>query len=138
VVTELSPGWVDLLSKSGKLLKGLQPVGLNAPYAANPTPNGNYIATNYASPGGVVEFDSSGNVKWSYGPKSGSGKLTFPTLAIMLSNGNVLVSDARDDRVIVIDPSSNQIVWQYGHTGKAGAASGFLHTPDSAVPVPTS
>jgi hypothetical protein len=85
-----------------------------------------------------VEFDSSGNVIASYGPKSGSGELNFPTLAIVLSNGNWLISDARNDRVIVVDPSSNQIVWQYGHTGRPGAGNGFLHTPDSAVPVPGS
>ncbi len=136
VVTELTPAWIDLLSKSGTLVKDMQVKGLTAPYTANPTPKGDYIATNYAHPGAVVEFDGSGNVKWSYGPTSGPGELSFPTLAIALSNGNVLVSDARNDRVIVIDPSSNQIVWQYGHTGKSGAGSGFLHTPDSAVPVP--
>ena len=136
VVTELTPAWVDLLSKSGALVKQLQVTGLTAPYAANPTPNGDFIATNYAHPGAVVEFDSSGNVKWSYDPPSGAGELSYPTLAMVLSNGNVLVSDARNDRVIVIDPSTKQIVWQYGHTGKLGSGDGFLHTPDSAVPVP--
>ncbi|HXR28159.1 MAG TPA: hypothetical protein VN772_01180 [Solirubrobacteraceae bacterium] len=138
VVTEETPPWIDLLSKTGALVKAFQVKGLlTAPYAANPTPGGDYIATDYARPGGVVEFDSSGTVKWSYAPKSGPGELSFPTLAIVLSNGNVLVSDARNNRVVVIDPSTNQIVWQFGHTGKAGAANGFLHTPDSAVPVPS-
>jgi hypothetical protein len=136
VVTELTPAWIDLIDKRGKLVKQFQVKGLTSPYAANETPKGDYIATNYAHPGAVVEFDSSGNVIASYGPKSGSGELNFPTLAVVLSNGNWLVSDARNDRVIVVDPSSNQIVWQYGHTGKPGVGNGFLHTPDSAVPVP--
>ena len=136
VVTESTPGWVDLLDKKGKLVNKFQVAGLIKPDAANETPKGDFIATNYASPGAVVEFDSSGHVIWSYGPTSGAGKLDFPTLAIVLSNGNVLVSDARNDRVIVIDPSTKQIVWQYGHTGKPGSGAGFLHTPDSAVPVP--
>jgi hypothetical protein len=136
VVTELTPAWIDLIDKRGKLVKQFQVKGLTSPYAANETPNGDYIATNYAHPGAVVEFDSSGNVVASYGPKSGSGELNFPTLAVALSNGNWLISDARNDRVIVVDPSSDQIVWQYGHTGRAGAGNGFLHTPDSAVPVP--
>jgi hypothetical protein len=136
VVTELTPAWVDLLSKTGALVKQLQVSGLTSPDAANPTPNGDFIATNYAHPGAVVEFDSSGTVKWSYDPPSGAGELSYPTLAMVLSNGNVLVSDARNDRVIVIDPSTKQIVWQYGHTGKAGEAPGFLHTPDSAIAVP--
>jgi len=136
VVTELTPAWVDLLSKTGALVKQLQVTGLTAPYAANPTPNGEFIATNYAHPGAVVEFNSSGTATWTYDPPSGAGELSYPTLAMVLSNGNVLVSDARNDRVIVIDPSTKQIVWQYGHTGKPGAGDGFLHTPDSAVPVP--
>jgi outer membrane protein assembly factor BamB len=127
---------VDLLDKKGKLVNKFQVAGLIKPDAANETPKGDFIATDYASPGAVVEFDSSGHVIWSYGPTSGAGKLDFPTLAIVLSNGNVLVSDARNDRVIVIDPSTKQIVWQYGHTGKPGSGAGFLHTPDSAVPVP--
>jgi hypothetical protein len=73
----------------------------------------------------------------TYGPKSGPGELDFPTVAFVLSNGNWLISDARNDRVIVVDPSSGQIVWQYGHTGKPGSGNGFLHTPDSAVVVPS-
>jgi outer membrane protein assembly factor BamB len=136
VVTELTPAWIDLISKSGKLIKDFQVVGLTSPYAANETPNGDYVATNYAHPGAVVEFDSSGNVVASYEPKSGPGELDFPTLAVVLSNGNWLISDARNDRVIVVDPSTKQIVWQYGHTGKPGNGNGYLHTPDSAVAVP--
>ena len=31
----------------------------------------------------------------------------------------------------VIDPNSDTIVWQYGHTGKPGSKPGYLHTPDS-------
>ena len=54
----------------------------------------------------------------------------------MLPNGNVMVADSGNDRVIVIDPKTNKIVWQYGHTGKPGAAPGFLHTPDSITLVP--
>jgi hypothetical protein len=45
----------------------------------------------------------------------------------------VLVSDSRNDRVIVIDRATKKIIWQYGHTGKGTGAYGFLHTPDSAV-----
>jgi outer membrane protein assembly factor BamB len=136
VVTESTPAWIDLLDKNGKLVNKFQVAGLLKPDAANQTPKGDFIATNYAHPGAVVEFDSSGKMIWSYGPTSGAGELNFPTLATVLSNGNVLVSDARNDRVIVIDPSTKEIVWQYGHTHKPGLGAGFLHTPDSAVAVP--
>ena len=32
--------------------------------------------------------------------------------------------------MIVIDPVTNRIVWQYGHTGVPGSAPGYLHDPD--------
>ena len=70
---------------------------------------------------------------WSYDVASGPGELYDPTLAEALPDGNVLVSDSRNDRVIVIDRATKKIIWQYGHTGKGTGAYGFLHTPDSAV-----
>ena len=35
-----------------------------------------------------------------------------------------------NDRVMVIDPHTNTIVWQYGHTHVPGSAGGFLSNPD--------
>jgi hypothetical protein len=32
--------------------------------------------------------------------------------------------------VVVIDPSINRIVWQYGTKNHPGTAPGLLHTPD--------
>jgi len=32
--------------------------------------------------------------------------------------------------VIVVDPQTNRIVWQYGHTGQPGTKPGFLNIPD--------
>jgi hypothetical protein len=37
---------------------------------------------------------------------------------------------------VVIDPQTDTIIWQYGHTGHPGSKPGYLHTPDSAVLVP--
>jgi hypothetical protein len=137
VVTELSPAWVDILGKDDALVAEMQPKGLSAPYDANEYAPGKLIATNYADPGAVEEFDSSGKVTWSYDPKKGPGVLDYPTLAKVLPDGNVLVADARNDRVIVIDASTKKIIWQYGHTRANGNGPGFLHTPDSAVLVPS-
>ncbi|HEX4036385.1 MAG TPA: hypothetical protein VHX66_18240 [Solirubrobacteraceae bacterium] len=137
VVSELSPAWVDILGKDHTLVAEMQPKGLTAPYDANEYAPGKLIATNYADPGAVEEFDSQGKVTWTYDPKKGSGALDYPTLAKVLPDGNVLVSDARNDRVIVIDASTKKIIWQYGHTHHSGNGPGFLHTPDSAVLVPS-
>jgi hypothetical protein len=42
----------------------------------------------------------------------------------------IALNDDFHHRVVVIDPHTNRIVWQYGHTGVAGTAPGFLHIPD--------
>jgi hypothetical protein len=42
----------------------------------------------------------------------------------------VLANDDHNDRVIVVDPRTDRIVWQYGHTGHPGRAPGYLNIPD--------
>lgn len=135
VVTELTPGWVDVLSKSDALLGAQRIAGLSAPYDANEYASGELIATSHSKPGAVEEFTSAGKVLWSYAPASGPGELDEPSLAQVLPNGDVLVSDSGNDRIVIISPQK-KIVWQYGHTHKPGSAAGYLHTPDSAVLVP--
>ena len=39
-------------------------------------------------------------------------------------------------RVVIIDPRTDRIVWQYGHTGQTGTAPGFLNKPDGVDLVP--
>ncbi len=41
----------------------------------------------------------------------------------MLPDGDVLVADSLNDRVIVIENSSKKIIWQYGHTHKPGSSA---------------
>jgi hypothetical protein len=47
----------------------------------------------------------------------------------VLPDGDVLVSDSLNDRVIVIDPKRDQIVWQYGDDHHSGARAGYLNLP---------
>jgi hypothetical protein len=37
---------------------------------------------------------------------------------------------------VVIDPRTNKIVWQYGHSDHAGTAAGYLNTPDGMDFIP--
>ena len=46
-----------------------------------------------------------------------------------LPNGDILANDDRNNQVIVIDPRTNRIVWQYGHTHVAGAAPATWRIP---------
>ncbi len=53
-----------------------------------------------------------------------------------MANGDVVVNDDLNHRIIVINPASNRIVWQYGHTRVAGRAPGYLNDPDGLDLVP--
>jgi len=133
VVSELTPAWVDLLNRASTLRASVRVPGLSAPYDANQSSGGMLIATSHARPGAVEEFTAAGRVLWRYAPASGPAALELPSLAVVLPGGDVLVCDSGNDRVVVIDPHRNVIVWQYGHRGRAGSGPGYLHTPDSAI-----
>jgi len=136
VVTELDPAWVDVLNSADKLVAGVRVPGLSVLDDANEYAAGKLIATSHSHPGAVEEFSTAGKEIWSYAVTSGSGELDRPSLAEVLPDGDVLVCDSGNDRIVVIDPQTNTIIWQYGHTGKPGSKPGYLHTPDSAVLVP--
>jgi hypothetical protein len=53
-----------------------------------------------------------------------------------LPNGDIAVNDDFRDRVIVINPRTHRIVWQYGHTDIPGTAPGFLDIPDGMDFIP--
>jgi len=61
---------------------------------------------------------------------AGAAALNHPSLAVGLPNGDVLLNDDANHRVIVVDPRTNQVVWQYGVTGRPGSTLGFLNNPD--------
>ncbi len=81
-------------------------------------------------------MDRTGKVLWRYGPTQGYGRLDHPSLAMPLPNGDIAVNDDFRDRVVVIDPRLNRIVWQYGHTDLAGTAPGYLNIPDGMDFIP--
>jgi hypothetical protein len=97
---------------------------------------GLYVTAGWQSPGILETFDSTGNLHWRYRPRSGDPQLNHPSLAEPLQNGDFLLTDDFNDRVIVIDPHTNRVVWQYGHTGVPGRAPGYLDRPDGLDLVP--
>jgi hypothetical protein len=115
----------SLLSNVHALLAASRVSGLSAPYDANESAGGKLIATSHSRPGAVEEFSATGKVLWPYAVASGRGQLSLPSLAqILPGGGDVLVCDSGNDRVVVIDPHRNTIVWQYGHTGQQGSQLG--------------
>ena len=130
LVTEIYGARVVRLSSSGKVLFDIH-VPLHYPSDAQLLADGNVLVVDYFTPGALIVLDpKTGKVVYRYAPTSGKGKLSHPSLALPLPDGTFVLNDDRRHRVVVIDPTTNAIVWTYGHTGKSGSADGYLNTPD--------
>ena len=130
LVTEINGDWVDALSRNGHLLWSTHPPGVYYPSDSNEVHRGLYVTVGWQSPGILETFDRQGRLHWRYRPRAGAPALDHPSLALPLPNGDFLVNDDFNDRVIVIDPRTDRVVWQYGHTGVPGSAPGYLSRPD--------
>ena len=124
LVTEINGDWASEMSLTGHVSWSVHPPGVSYPSDTNEVYPGRYLTADYSSPGQVVEFNSRGRLLWRF------GGLNHPSLALPLPNGDVLVNDDYNHRIIVIDPTINKIVWQYGHTGVPGTRPGYLNDPD--------
>lgn len=128
LVTEIG-GWVDRLSASGRLLYTVR-TPTTYPSDAQLLPSGNILVAGFNTPGRVDEITPQGRIIWTYGPASGPGALDRPSLAVRWPNGMIAVTDDWHQRVVVIDPHTKRIVWQYGHLDQPGSAPGYLRKPD--------
>jgi hypothetical protein len=83
----------------------------------------------------VMLVAENGEILWQYGqtgvPGSGWDQLNTPVQNTFLPNGDILITDQANQRVIQVN-LYKQIVWQYGVTGKAGAGANELNSPNSA------
>lgn len=129
LVSEVNGSYIDEITPRGKLVWSAQ---LPISYPSDPQQLGpnRYLVADYARPGGVYEFNRSGKILWSYHPSSGNGMLNHPSLAERLPGGLIAANDDYRDRVVIIDPKTRKVVWQYGHTGEPGRGPDHLHIPD--------
>ena len=97
------------------------PSVITYPSDAMPVGPGLYALADYANPGGLYVINTQGQIVWSYKVTSGPGMLNHASSINRLPNGNFLVSDDQNNRVVVIDPSLDRIIWQYGTTGVSGS-----------------
>jgi hypothetical protein len=129
LVSEVNGSYIDEITRSGKLVWSVQ---LPIEYPSDPqqlSPD-RYLVADYTSPGGLYEFNRKGKILWSYHPSSGHGMLDHPSLAERLPGGLIVVNDDYRHRVVIIDPHSRKIVWQYGRTDSPGRGHDRLNTPD--------
>lgn len=129
VVTEILGNWIDVLDPHGKLVRSAHPPGFTYPSDTNQLSPGRFLSVDYATPGAIETFTARGKLVWRFAPR-GANALDHPSLALPLPNGDVIANDDYNHRVIVVDPRTNRIVWQYGRTGVAGSKPGYLDNPD--------
>jgi hypothetical protein len=129
LVSEVNGSYIDEITRTGKLVWTLQ---LPISYPSDPQQLGpdKYLVVDYADPGGIYEFTRAGKILWSYHPESGNGALNHPSLAEELPSGDIAVNDDYRHRVVIIDPKTKKIVWQYGITGHPGRGPDHLRIPD--------
>ncbi len=135
LISEVQGSWIDKIGPEGRLQYTFE-APVSYPSDPQPLPGNRILLADYASPGHVLILSRHGKVLWRYGPTFGRGRLDHPSLAMALPNGDIAVNDDYRDRVVIIDPRTKTIVWQYGHTDKAGAAPDYLNTPDGMDFIP--
>ncbi|HET9187528.1 MAG TPA: hypothetical protein VFN80_06215 [Acidothermaceae bacterium] len=129
LISEVDGSWISEYTLTGSLV---WTVHVPITYPSDPQQIGpdKYIVADYARPGGIVEFDREGHVLWDYHVPSGHNMLDHPSLAEVLPSGLICVNDDYRHRVVMIDPATKSIVWQYGVDDVSGTAPGLLNTPD--------
>ncbi len=130
LVTEINGDWVDEMGINGTIYNSFHPPGETYPSDSNEVSPGVYVSVSYSDPGVLETFNNKGQLIWRYQPQPGQPQLNQPSLAMPLPNGDFLMNDDYNHRVVVIDPGTNKIVWQYGVTGQPGSAPGYLDKPD--------
>jgi hypothetical protein len=132
LVSEINGSWIDEYTQSGKLVWTVHMPTVNYPSDPQQLGSDLYLMTDYNPPGEgrVLEFTREGQTTWRYDALAGDAMLKKPSLAERLSNGLIMINDDYRNRVVVVDPTTNEIVWQYGLTDVAGTAPGLLSIPD--------
>jgi hypothetical protein len=132
LVSEINGSWIDEYTQQGKLVWTVQMTSVNYPSDPQQLGSNLYLMTDYDPPaeGRVLEFNRQGDISWRYDATSSDAMLKKPSLAERLPNGLIMVNDDYRDRVVVIDPVTNSIVWQYGLTDTPGTLPGLLSIPD--------
>lgn len=128
LVSEINGGWITEMSLSGRVVWSVKLPSVAYISDPNEISKDRYLTVDYSSPGQVVTFDHTGKVLWRYAP-TGEMALKMPSQAMPLPNGNYMVSDRGNHRLIIVDPHSKAVLWQYGQTGVAGKGPGQLNFP---------
>ncbi|MBM3128994.1 MAG: hypothetical protein FJ009_10295 [Chloroflexi bacterium] len=139
LLTEATNRRVSEVDLQGKVVRAITLPVVVYPSDAQLTRAGNILVAAYEKPGRLLEVDWDAQIVWEYFPRAETERLDRPSIALELPNGNIAFSDDYNDRVAIVN-RAGKILWQYGVTGVAGKAPGYLNTPNGidfrAVPIP--
>jgi DNA-binding beta-propeller fold protein YncE len=135
LITEINGDWVDAMSLDGTISWSTHAPSVVYPSDTSEVKPNVYLTVDFSKPGQIVEFNSKGKLLWRYRP-TGKGALDHTSLGHALPNGDVIATDDRNHRVIVVDPKTNKIVWQYGKYRIKGTGAGYLNNPDGLDVLP--
>ncbi len=137
LVTEINGNWVSAMTWMAKFRGRCTRLELHIHLRRRIAPDVYVTEVDFSQPGAIVTFNSKGKLLWKFKP-TGSAALDHTSLATGLPNGMIIATDDANHRVIVIDPKTKEIVWQYGHKGKMGTGTGYLNNPDGLELIPDS
>ena len=136
LITEITGSRVVRLAPNGRVVFDIH-VPVAYPSDAQLDAAGNVVVADYSPIGQVVAVNpTTGHLVWRWRFASGTRRLDHPSLATPLANGLVSVNDDFRHRLIVIDPRSMRIVWQFGRTDHPGHSATTLFVPDGHQPLP--
>ncbi len=130
LISEVNGSWISEYTLTGRLVWTVQLPSVRYPSDPQQIGSDRYLVADYSTPGGLVEFDRAGHILWRYEPRHGTAMLNHPSLAEVLPGGFICTNDDYRNRVVIIDPKTKRIVWQYGHTDHRGTRPGYLYIPD--------
>jgi outer membrane protein assembly factor BamB len=135
LITEIRGSRVVRLGPDGKVIFDIH-VPVAYPSDAQLDPQGNVVVADYSTRGAVVSVSPAGKLLWRYSPASGPGRLDHPSLAVPRADGTVVLNDDFRHRVLLIDPKTGTILWQYGVTDQHGTGANHLFIPDGLDQLP--
>jgi outer membrane protein assembly factor BamB len=123
IVTEIGGSRVTSLVPGGAVAWSVR-APVRYPSDAMQMPGGSVLLTDYSLPGAVVRLSDTGRTLWYYRP-SGSAELNHTSIALPLASNRIAICDDFHSRIIIVDPSTNQVVWTF-----TGSGSSRLFYPD--------
>ncbi|MBJ7608064.1 MAG: PQQ-binding-like beta-propeller repeat protein [Candidatus Dormibacteraeota bacterium] len=123
VVTEIGSRSVNWINPDGTL-RWSHRVPAGYPSDGMAYPDGSVLLTDYSTLGQVLRIGADGAVLWKYAPR-GKEQLNHTSIAIPLASNRVAICDDFNNRIVVVDPTTSTVVWQW-----SGSGSYHLARPD--------